>query len=239
MYLSMRHHPLTANVNSPEPLLLSPHLRSLLSPPDPGFSARSLADEPTVSRRAFRSPSPTLEAQLMPIIDAHKGKVAVSVKHLETGQSFAYHETEVMPTASLIKLPLMVETYRQAAAKKVDLNATLVLRESDKVPGSGILTSHFTAGARLTLRDAVRLMIAFSDNTATNLVLDAVGIGSTAATMGALGYPNTKLHFESLSPGNLGLPGAQQEVRPGKHHLRRDGPALRSHLPQGSRQPER
>ena len=62
------------------------------------------------------------------------------------------------------------------------------------MPGSGILTSHFTAGARFTLRDAVRLMIAFSDNTATNLVLDAVGIGSTAATMETMGYPNTKIH---------------------------------------------
>ena len=130
----------------------------------------------------------------MPIIEAHKGKVAVAVKHLGTGESFAYHETEVMPTASLIKFPVMIEAYRQAAAKKVDLNATVVLKEQDKVPGSGILTSHFTAGARFTLRDAVRLMIAFSDNTATNLVLDAIGIGSTAATMETLGYPNTKIH---------------------------------------------
>ena len=88
----------------------------------------------------------------------------------------------------------MIEAYRQAAAKKVDLNAIVMLKETDKVPGSGILTSHFTAGARFTLRDAVRLMIAFSDNTATNLVLDAIGIGSTAATMDALGYPNTKIH---------------------------------------------
>jgi beta-lactamase class A len=99
-----------------------------------------------------------------------------------------------MPTASLIKFPVMIEVYRQAEAKKVDLSTAVVLRETDKVPGSGILTSHFTAGARFTLRDAVRLMIAFSDNTATNLVLDAIGIGSTAATMEALGYPNTKIH---------------------------------------------
>ena len=158
------------------------------------FSPQSLADEPRVTRGALCPRSPSLEARIMPIIDAHKGKVAVAVKHLGTGESFAYHETEVMPTASLIKLPVMIEAYRQAAAKKVDLNAPLVLKESDKVPGSGILTSHFTAGARFTLRDAVRLMIAFSDNTATNLVLDAIGIGSTAATMDALGYPNTKIH---------------------------------------------
>ncbi len=99
-----------------------------------------------------------------------------------------------MPTASLIKFPVMVEVYRQAALKKVDMNAVVVLKQQDKVPGSGVLTNHFTAGARFTLRDAVRLMIAFSDNTATNLVLDAVGVGATASTMEKLGYPNTKIH---------------------------------------------
>jgi beta-lactamase class A len=140
------------------------------------------------------SSSTALELRLKPIIAAHKGKVAVAVKHLKSGESYAYHDSDVMPTASLIKFPVMIETYRQAAAKKVDLSSTVVLKEQDKVPGSGILTSHFTAGARFTLRDSVRLMIAFSDNTATNIVLDAVGIGSTAATMEAMGYPNTKIH---------------------------------------------
>jgi beta-lactamase class A len=158
-----------------------------------GWPSSFSADEPRVSGAGSPS-SPTLESRIMPLIKAHKGKVAVAVKHLGTGDSFAYHETEVMSTASLIKFPVMIEAYRQAAAKKVDLNATVILKEQDKVPGSGILTSHFTAGARFTLRDAVRLMIAFSDNTATNLVLDAVGIGSTAATMEKLGYPNTKIH---------------------------------------------
>ncbi len=136
----------------------------------------------------------TLESRLLPLIRAHKGKVAVAVKHLGTGESFGYHEADVMSTASLIKFPVMVEAYRQAAAGKVDLKAIVVLRQEDKVAGSGILTSHFTAGATFTLRDAIRLMIVFSDNTATNLVLDSVGIGATAATMERLGYPHTKIH---------------------------------------------
>ena len=70
----------------------------------------------------------------------------------------------------------------------------MVLKKQDKVPGSGILTDHFSPGATFKLRDAVHLMIAFSDNTATNLVLDAIGIGATAATMEKLGFPNTKIH---------------------------------------------
>jgi beta-lactamase class A len=88
----------------------------------------------------------------------------------------------------------MVETYRQAAEGKLDLGQSVKLGKEDQVEGSGILTQHFSPGASFALRDAVRLMIAYSDNTATNLVLDQIGIVSTAATMERLGYPNTKIH---------------------------------------------
>lgn len=136
----------------------------------------------------------TLAERLEPLIKAHKGKVAVALKNLDTGETYAFNPDEVMPTASLIKFPVMIEAYRQAAEGKIDLNSPVTLREEDKVPGSGILTEHFSAGTRISLRDAIRLMITYSDNTATNLVLDAIGIGSTAATMEKMGYPNTKIH---------------------------------------------
>ena len=136
----------------------------------------------------------SLEARLLPLIEAHRGKVAVAVKNLRTGEAYAYHADEPMTTASLIKFPIMVEAYRQAAEGKVDLDAPVTLTQADKVPGSGILTEHFSAGATFPLRDAIHLMIVYSDNTATNLVLDRIGIGATAATMEKLGYPNTKAH---------------------------------------------
>lgn len=135
-----------------------------------------------------------LAARLRPLIDAHNGRVTVAVKHLETGETFLHDADVAMPTASLIKFPVMVEAYRQAAAGKVDLETMLTLKKEDKVPGSGILTNHFSEGSNLRLRDAIRLMIAFSDNTATNLVLDQIGIGSTAEAMAEMGYPNTKIH---------------------------------------------
>jgi len=138
--------------------------------------------------------SPTLETRLMPLIKAHKGKVAVMVKHFGSDETFCYHANDVMPTASLIKFPVMVEAYRQAAAKRIDLDTVVTLKKEDKVPGSGVLTYHLTEGATFKLRDAIRLMIVYSDNTATNLVLDAIGLGATAATMEKMGYPNTKIH---------------------------------------------
>lgn len=136
---------------------------------------------------------PLAEA-LLPLIKAHKGKVAIAVKNLATGESFLYHENDPMPTASLIKFPVMIEAYRQAQEKKIDLQKKVTLKASDKVTGSGILTAHFSEGASFPLVDAIHLMIVYSDNTATNLVLDEIGLKSTAETMEKLGYSNTKIH---------------------------------------------
>jgi beta-lactamase class A len=139
-------------------------------------------------------PAPTLETRIAPLVKAHKGRVAVAVKNLKTGESFELNADEAMPTASLIKVAVMVETYWQASEGKVKLDTTITLKKDDKVPGSGILTNHFSDGATFPLKDAMRLMIVFSDNTATNLVLDQIGIPSTKARMEKLGLKNTKIN---------------------------------------------
>jgi beta-lactamase class A len=120
--------------------------------------------------------------------------VALAVKHLGTGESYALNADAAQPTASLIKFPVMVETYYQFREGKVRAGDVVTLQKDDLVPGSGVLTDHFSPGASFTLRDAVRLMIVYSDNTATNLVLDQIGIPSTNARMEGLGLPNTKIH---------------------------------------------
>jgi D-alanyl-D-alanine carboxypeptidase (penicillin-binding protein 5/6)/beta-lactamase class A len=137
---------------------------------------------------------PSLEDRLAPLAKAHKGKVAIAVKHLDTGVGFTLNGDEAMPTASLIKFPLLIEVYWQVAEGKLKLTDMLTLREADKVPGSGILTYHFSEGATFSLKDCCRLMIAFSDNTATNMVLDKIGIPSTNKRMDGLGCPNTRIN---------------------------------------------
>jgi beta-lactamase class A len=136
----------------------------------------------------------SLESRLAPLAKAHKGKVAIAVKNLATGDSYALNADEVMPTASLIKFAVMAEVYQQARDGKVSLADTLTLKKEDRVQGSGVLTEHFSDGATFPLRDAVRLMIVFSDNTATNLVLDKIGIESTGKRMKEWGFPNTKIY---------------------------------------------
>ncbi len=135
-----------------------------------------------------------LDEAVATLAKRHKGKVAVALKNLKTGEEFYLNADEVMPTASLIKLPVMVETYWQANEGKVKLDTMLTLKKADKVQGSGILTPHFSDGASFSLRDAVRLMIVYSDNTATNMVLDQIGLPSTNARMEKLGLKDTKIN---------------------------------------------
>lgn len=136
----------------------------------------------------------SLGEKVLPLLSAHEGKVALAVKHLKTGETFAHQADVPMPTASLIKLPIMVEAYRQADAGKVGLEKKITLTQDDKVPGSGILTNHFSVGMTLPLQDAIHLMMVYSDNTATNLVLDQIGLPATNHTMEELKLPNTKIH---------------------------------------------
>src|SRR5258708_7303594 len=131
---------------------------------------------------------PTLEARLAPLAKAHQGKVAIAVKHLNTGETYLLNADEPMPTASLIKFPVMIEVYQQVADGQIKFTDTVTLRSEDKVPGSGVLTNNFSDGVTFPLRDAMCLMISVSDNTATNLVLDKIGIGATAKRMEEWGY---------------------------------------------------
>jgi len=139
-------------------------------------------------------PKRTLESRLAPLAKAHQGKVAIAVKHLSTGETYFLNADEPMPTASLIKLPILIDAYLQAHEKKIKLTDTLTLRNEDKVPGSGILTEHFSDGATFSLRDGLHLMTVFSDNTATNLVLDRTGIEAVNKRMDAWSLKETRLN---------------------------------------------
>lgn len=152
-----------------------------------------------------------LADRLRPLVAAHKGRVAVAVKHLEKGEEFTHDADTVMPTASLVKVAVMATAYRLVDAGKLDLDRMLTLRSEDKVPGSGVLTAHFSAGARFTVRDAIELMIAFSDNAATNLVLEQIGLRTTAETMEQLGYPNTKIHAQVYRRETSAFPERSKE----------------------------
>lgn len=136
----------------------------------------------------------SLADTLKPILESYPGEAGVVVRHLESGEEFEWRADVVQPTASLIKLAVMITAYRQSDAGQLDLGRMVELQAADKVPGSGILTDHFSPGTKISLRDAIRLMIRWSDNTATNLVIRETGLGAVSETMQSLGFPNTQLH---------------------------------------------
>src|SRR5438105_13869072 len=94
-------------------------------------------------QRGGTLPFPVLHVRIEQLVKAHKGKAAVAVKNLRTGEGFYINENEPMPTASLIKLPVMIEVYQQAAEGKIKLTDPITLRKENMVPGSGVLTDLF------------------------------------------------------------------------------------------------
>lgn len=148
----------------------------------------------TLAQDAAQLPPSKVGKLIEPLATAHAGDVAVAVRHLATGEHYEWNADRPQGTASLIKLPVMIEAYRQAVDEGKGLHRVIEISKEDMVEGSGILTTHFSVGTRISMRDAIRLMIAFSDNTATNLVLDKIGIPATGRTMAEWGYPETRIH---------------------------------------------
>jgi len=127
------------------------------------------------------------------LIKDFRGTVGVAFKNLKTNEEFSLRGDEVFPAASVIKIAVMVEAFAQVDEGKLKLNDSITLTDADKVPGAGVL-QFMEAGMKLTLHDAISLMIILSDNTATNLVLDKIGLPATARRMEMMHFPNTKIH---------------------------------------------
>jgi beta-lactamase class A len=129
------------------------------------------------------------------IIDSFSGEVGFAAKNLATGETVERNADVVMPTASVIKLAVLAEVFRQAAAEGLDLGQRLELREADIVRGSGIL-KELGPGLAPTVRDLAMLMVVLSDNTATNMLIDLVGGVAPVNRMmrDRLGLPAIQLH---------------------------------------------
>ncbi|HEX7089874.1 MAG TPA: serine hydrolase [Longimicrobiales bacterium] len=151
----------------------------------PAATATPAAAQP----RPLAALRPALEER----IARHEGTVGVAVIDLATGDTLSIRGDEPFPTASIIKVPVLVEVFHQVEHGRLHLDDPIVLLDVDKRPGSGLL-QYLTAPLQITVRDAALLMIALSDNTATNLLVDKIGIRSVGVRMDSLGLPRTELH---------------------------------------------
>lgn len=171
--------------------MIRTHLRAAFAA---AITASTLASIIGNAHRSHAAEPESLADVLAPAIKAHRGDVAVAVKHLKTGDTFEHNAEKPMPTASLIKFPVMIAAYDAVEKGKLSLDDMIEIKKDDLVPGSGVLTSHFSPGTKISLRDAIHLMIVYSDNSATNLVLDKLGLPATNELMAAMDCPETRVN---------------------------------------------
>ena len=153
-----------------------------------------------------------LGESIQKLCDQHDGTVAIAIEFIESGHTIFINEDQVMPTASLIKLAVMHEAYDQANSDTLDLSKKIILKEEDKVPGSGILSNHFSEGLTLSLHDAIHLMITYSDNTATNLVLDQVGLQQVCDGMAKMGLAETRINAKVYRGSSTSISPERSEL---------------------------
>lgn len=128
-----------------------------------------------------------LERRIAVVADVFSGELSVSATHLATGETVELQAGAAYPVSSVMKLGILLTLLRDVEADRVALDTRVDLLDVDRVPGSGILKL-LRSGLRPTVEDLATLMVAVSDNTAANLLLDRVGgIGAVNAAMRSLG----------------------------------------------------
>lgn len=153
--------------------------------------------------------TPVLPADVQSVINEFKGQLYFSAKALKTGAVVAYRADEEVQTASVIKVPILVELFSQAKENRLALEDVVAVTEANKVEGSGIL-QNLGLGLKLTLRDVAMLMITLSDNTATNMLIDKVGIAPVNERMRRIGLKETTLYKKVFKPAPETAPEEQK-----------------------------
>lgn len=148
--------------------------------------------------RAQAAPD-ALTDRVRAIVAEHQGSVALYAENLATHQAVALSADTVVQTASVIKLGILYEALEQIRSGAAHWDDPIQLKKEDQVPGSGVLL-FFDAPKQLTLKDVLTMMIVMSDNTATNLAIDRLGVEKVDARIASLGLKNTYLYKKVFTP---------------------------------------
>lgn len=138
------------------------------------------------------------EARLREIAACSRGALGFVALDLTCGERFALNETLLFPQASAIKIAILMEVYKQAGEGKFKLTDTRRIANQDKTGGSGILQDLGDGTVQLSIEDLCVLMIVLSDNTATNLLMDLVGMDNINKTLDTLGLKQTRVRRRML-----------------------------------------
>lgn len=143
------------------------------------------------------------EKDLQMIMATSPSLTGMMAVDLSSGESISINENVVFTQASAIKIPILMEVYKQAHEKKFALTDIRPLLPSNTVAGSGILNV-MVDPVNLSIRNLCVLMIGLSDNSATNTLIELVGMKNVTNTMQSLGFSNTRLQRKMIDqPASL------------------------------------
>ena len=139
-----------------------------------------------------------LESSIQAVDQHLDGVMGVAIEDLATGDHFFLHEDEVFAQASSIKITVLANLYLQAERGKLKLTDLYTVQSSDLVPDSDIMNGLTPGVTRVTLRDLATMMVAVSDNSATNVLIDRVGMADVNAMLDSLGLAHTRLRRKMM-----------------------------------------
>ena len=139
-----------------------------------------------------------LGAEIEKIAGSHDGVMGVAIKDLTTGEEILINDQLNFPTGSSIKIPILIELHKQAAEGKYKLTDQRWVERQDKVGGGGVIINFGDHTSQLSLSDLATLMIVLSDNTATNMLIDQVGMANVNRTLDELGLKQIRLRRKMI-----------------------------------------
>jgi beta-lactamase class A len=139
-----------------------------------------------------------LEASIAEVDHGLDGAMGVAILDLTDGHKYLLHANDVFAQASSIKICVLAELYRQAQQGKLKLTDLYTVNASDLVPDSDIMGGLTPGITRITLHDLATMMVAVSDNSATNVLIDRVGMQNVNSFLDSLGLAHTRLRRKMM-----------------------------------------
>lgn len=141
-----------------------------------------------------------LQSDLERVVGAYEGVAAVHLVDLTSGDRFGVRDDMVFPQASAIKVPILLELFRRGDLDPSLLRTRVEVTDAVRTGGTGVLRLLTDRGSALSLEDHAIYMIAYSDNTATNVLIDELGMDAVNRLSASLGAGQTLLQRKMIRP---------------------------------------
>jgi beta-lactamase class A len=132
-----------------------------------------------------------LRRDIEQVVGNTNGVIGLALLDLTSGETLLINENLIFPQASSIKIPILIELIRRTESGDIDIRERVDIKRDNIVGGSGILQFFGDGTSSLSWYDLAILMISLSDNSATNLIIDRLGMSNINNTMKGMGFGTT------------------------------------------------